>query len=178
MRESTLQRIITVIPVLIILVSVILPFSAHGWDVMGTVLPVNPFLSAGSNLLPGIGGGGEAARQGSMISIQRSGLSEDGSRVFLDVMLRNPMPMQVDVKDFSASIPAGSAVVNLALVQPVSIPSGGSVICRLEGPRPQGLPSRISPLPSNPELSNLKMTISSGGIEIALDQDAIRGMLS
>ena len=178
MRESALQGIITAIPVLIILVSIILPFSAHGWDIMGTVLPANPFLSAGPGLLPGIGGGGKAAQQGPMVSIQGSGLSEDGSRVFLDVQLRNPMPMRVEVKEFSASIPAGSAVVNLAMVQPVSIPSGGSVVCRLEGPRPQGLPSRGSPLPSTPELSNLKMTISSGGIEMTLDQDAIRGMLS
>jgi hypothetical protein len=77
------------------------------------------------------------------------------------------------VKEFSASAPLGGSTVDLVMVRPVSIPSGGSGLCRLEGPGTRGLP-----LPQVSDLSNLKMTISSGGIEMTLDEDAIRGMLS
>ena len=178
MRDQTFQGIISVIPVLIIIVSVILPFSANSWDVGRTVLPSNPFVRTGSNLLAGMGDGGTLAGNGPMIAVRGSGLTEDGSRFFLEVQLKNPLPMQVEVKEFTASAPAGGTLVNLAMVRPVSIPSGGSGVCRLEGPVAKGFSTQGSPFPSASDLSNLKMTISSGGIEMALDEDAIRGMLS
>jgi hypothetical protein len=174
MRDQTFQGIISVIPVLIILVSILLPFSAHGWDIGATVIPANPFLGAGSGL-PGVlgKGGGMKAPEGPMISVRNSGVSQDGARVFLEVELKNPLPMPIEVKEFSASAPLGGSTVDLVMVRPVSIPSGGSGLCRLEGPGTRGLP-----LPQVSDLSNLKMTISSGGIEMTLDEDAIRGMLS
>jgi hypothetical protein len=177
MREKAFQGIINAIPVLILLVSILLPFSAHGWDIGSTIVPANPFLRPGSDLLAGMGDVGTGARTGPMISVQGSGLTEDGSRYFLEVRLKNPLPMQVEVKEFTASAPAGGTLVNLALVRPVTIPSGGSGVCRLEGPVAKGFSARGSP-PSASDLTNLRMTISSGGIEMALDEDAIRGMLS
>jgi hypothetical protein len=178
MREKTFQGIINVIPVLIIIVSILLPFSANGWDIGRTIIPANPFVRPGSSLLAGMGDVGTGGQKGPMISVQGSGVTEDGSRFFLEVRLRNPLPMQVGVKEFTASVPAGGTLVNLAMVQPVSIPSGGSGVCRLEGPVARGFSTRGSPLPSASDLTNLRMTISSGGIEMALDEDAIRGMLS
>ena len=177
MREQTFQGIISAIPVLVILVSILLPLSAHGWDIGATILPANPFVRPGPGLLQGTDGGGTAAEKGPMISVRGSGLTQDGSRFFLEVQLRNPLPVQVEVKEFSAGAPVGSSLVNLAMVQPVSIPSRGSGVIRLEGAVPKGFPSPGSS-PSVSDLRNLKMTISSGGIEMALDEDTIRGMLS
>jgi len=177
MREKTFQGIISVIPVLIILVSIILPFNAHGWDIGATVVPANPFIQPGSNLFAGTGGTGTGAQRGPMISVQASGVTEDGSRYFLEVQLKNPLPMQVEVKEFTASAPAGGTLVNLAMVRPVTIPSGGYAVARLEGPVARGFRTGGS-TPSASDLSNLKMTIVSGGIEMELDEGAIRGMLS
>jgi hypothetical protein len=178
MKESAFEGVVTAIPILILIISVLIPLSAHGWNIMGTLLPANPFLGVGSGLLPGAAGGGGASQEAPMVSIQGSGLSTDGSRMFLDVMLRNPMPVEVDVEEFSAGIPAGGTTVTLALVKPVSIPSGGTALARLEAPRPQGLPSQGSPRLSTSDLSDLKMKISAGGIEMTLDENTIRGMLS
>jgi hypothetical protein len=178
MEDRNARVIIRAIPVLILLVFILLPFSANGWDIWATIVPANPFPGAGTGFLPGTGGGIEVPPQGPMYSIQGSGLSADGSRIFLDVMMRNPMPMQLDVREFSGSIPVGGTAVTLALVQPVSIPSGGSALVRLEGPAPQGLRSRGSSLPSRPTLGDLKMTVSLGGIEMTLDENAIGAMVS
>lgn len=178
MKESAFEGIVTAIPILILLVAIILPFSAHGWDVMGTVLPANPFLGMGSGLMPGIGGGGKVTQQGPMVSIVGSGLTADGSRFFLDVQLKNPMPMEVEVKEFSGSIPAGGTMVDLSLARPVTIPSGGTVLTRLEGPRPQGVSTQGASSPSPSDLANLRMTLSAGGIDMNLDENAIRGMIS
>ncbi|MDD1664252.1 MAG: hypothetical protein LUQ32_02750 [Methanomicrobiales archaeon] len=177
MRDKTIQGIINVIPLLIILVAIILPLSAHGWDIERAAIPANPFPELGPGLLPGTAGSGFVAPGGPMISVRSSGVSPDGSRVFLEVQLRNPMPVQIEVKEFSASAPMGGATANLVMVQPVSIPSGGSGVVRLEGPAPGGLTSRATP-PRASDLDNLKMTISAGGMEMTLDEDAIRGMLS
>ena len=178
MREQTFQGIIRVIPVLILLVFILLPFSANGWDIWATIVPANPFPGAGTGFLPGTGGGMQVPPQGPMYSIQGSGLSADGSRVYVDLLMRNPMPMQLDVKEFSATMPAGGTAVTLAMAQPVSIPSGASAPVRLEGPAPQGLRSRGSSLPSRPTLGDLKMTVSLGGIEMTLGENAIGGMVS
>ena len=178
MKESAFEGIVTAIPILILIISVLIPLSANGWNIMGTLLPANPLQGVGSGLLPGTGGAGGASGQAPMVSIQGSGLSPDGSRMYLDVMLRNPLPMEVDVKTFSASLPVGGTVLSLSLAQPVSIPSGGSAPARLEGPRPMGLTPRSSLSPSSSDLTDLKMTVSASGIEMTLDEDHIRGMLS
>jgi hypothetical protein len=178
MRDRTVQVIIRVIPVLILVVFLLFPFISNGWDIGAAVLPVNPFLGIGTGLLSGIGGLVEMPRQGSPFSIQGSGFSEDGSRVFVDVMVGNPLPLQIDLLEFSGSIPAGSTVLNLAMLQPVSIPSGSSALVRLEGPRPQGLRPGGLTLPRNPTLGDLKMTLSVLGMEMTLDENAIRGMVS
>jgi hypothetical protein len=179
MRDQTFQGIIGAIPILIILVFILLPFSANGWDVGRTVLPANPFIRPGTDLLSGLRSGGETmAGKGPMLSVRDSGVSGDGSRYFLEVQLRNPLPMKIDVKEFTASAPVGGSLVDLAMAGPVSVPSGGSAVCRLEGSVPKGLSVRGTPLPSASDLSNLRMTISSGGVEMTLDEDTIRGMLS
>jgi hypothetical protein len=178
MKDRTLQGIITVIPVFILLVSFLLPFGANGWDIGATILPADSFMKIGAGLLTGIGGGVMVPPQGSVVPIFGSGISEDGSRVFLNVMLKNPLPMPLDVKEFSGSIPAGGTVISLTLMQPVSIPSGGSTLIRLEGTVPQGLRYGGLPLPSRPTLGDLKMRVSCGGIPMTLDENAIRGMVS
>jgi hypothetical protein len=179
MRDQTFQGIIGAIPVLIILVFILLPFSSNGWDVGKTVLPANPFGRPGTDLLSGLRGGGQAlAGEGPMLSVRDSGVSGDGSRYFLEVQLRNPLPMKVDVKEFTAGAPVGSARVALSMAGTVSIPSGGSAVCRLEGAVPPGLSVKGAPIPSASDLEDLRMTISSGGVEMTLDEDTIRGMLS
>jgi hypothetical protein len=178
MRDQTVHGIVSVIPVLIIIVSILLPFSANGWDIGATVLPANPFSMAGGGLVPGIGAGGNIGDQAPMFTVEGSGLSEGGTRFYLDVGLRNPLPTELEVKEFSATLPVGTSFTALALREPITIPSGGSAVARLEGPRPQGLISPGSAVPSVSSLGELKMTISAGGMDMTLDQDAIREMLS
>ena len=178
MKDRTLQGIIRVIPVLILVFFFLSPFIANGWDMGAAVLPVNPFLGIGTGLLSGIGGMVEMPRQGPMFSVQDSGLSVDGSRVYVDVMVGNPLPLPIDIREFSGSIPTDGTVLNLAMVQPVSIPSGSSALVRLEGPRPQGLRPGGLILPSNPKFGDLKMTLSVLGMEMPLDENTIRGVVS
>ncbi|MDD1666866.1 MAG: hypothetical protein LUO96_00215 [Methanomicrobiales archaeon] len=177
MRDKTVQGIVNVIPLLIIIVAIILPLSAHGWDIERAAIPASPFPELGPGLLPETGGSGFVAPEGPVISVRGSGVTDDGSRVYLEVQLKNPMPVQVVVKEFSASAPLRGTSVNLALVAPVSIPSGGSGTIRLEATRPQALAAGGWP-PSLSELRNLKMTLSSGGMDMTLDESTIRGMLS
>jgi hypothetical protein len=177
MRDKTVQGIINVIPLLIIIVAIILPLSAHGWDIGRAALPVSPFPELGPGLLPGTGGSGFVAPEGPVISVRDSGVTADGSRVFLVVQLKNPMPVPIVVKEFSASAPLGGTTVNIATVQPVTIPSGGSGTVRLEGTRPPALAAGGWP-PALSELRNLKLTLSSGGMDMTLDESTIRGMLS
>jgi hypothetical protein len=177
MRDQTIQGIINVIPLLIILVSIILPLSAHGWDIGRAAIPANPFPELGPGPLPGTGGSGIVVPEGPVISVRDSGVTADGSRVFLEVQLGNPLPVPVVVKEFSASAPLRGTTVTLALVAPVSIPPGGSGIVRLEGTRPQALAPGGWP-PSLSLLRNLKMTLSSGGMDMTLDESTIRGMIS
>ena len=178
MEDRTLQGIITVIPVLILLVSFLLPLSANGWHINAAILPADSFMKIGAGLLTGIGGGVMVPPQGSPVSILGSGISEDGFRVYLNVMLKNPLPLPLEVKEFTGCMPAGGTVINLALMQPVSIPSGGSTLIQLEGTVPQGLRYGGVSLPSRPTLGDLKMRVSCGGIPMTLDENAIRGMVS
>jgi hypothetical protein len=177
MRDKTIQGIINVIPLLIIIVAIILPLSAHGWDIERAAIPASPFPELGPGLMPGTGGSGFVAPEGPVISVRDSGISADGSRAFIELQLQNPMPVPIVVKEFSASAPLRGTSVHLALVAPVTIPPGGSGTVRLEGTRPQGLAPGGWP-PALSLLRNLKMTLSSGGMDMTLDESTIRGMIS
>ena len=180
MRDQIFQGIISAIPIIIILVFVLLPFSANGWDVGRTVLPANPFAQAGSSdIFRNLGGdqlaGGSPEGGSPVVSVRDSGISGTG-QYFLELQLRNPLPMQVDVKEFTATAPLGSTTVNLAMAAPVSIPAGSTGLCRLEGTLRKGA-SQNAARPSVSDLRNLRMTISSGGADVTLDENTIRGML-
>ncbi len=165
MTEKIIKVVISLIPTILIIACVGVAFATHGWDMQATIIGENP-LEALQRLLPtGLAGDGEEE----FLEVTDVRLSEDGTKLVLEVALHSPLNVPVTIKELTAEFTLDGSTITIRLPDEVKVPAQGSASLNLEGSLPEVQIPPTLPSAEAFTLEKMEMTIDIGGIELKLE---------
>jgi len=165
MGEKIIKVVISLIPTILIIACAGAAFATHDWDMQATILGENP-LEALERLMPtGLAGDGEEE----FLEVTDVRLSEDSTKLVLEVALHSPLAVPVTIKELTAEIELEGSTVAIHLPEEVAIPAQGSANVTLEGSLPVAQTPSTLPSAEAFTLDRMEMTLDIGGIELKLE---------
>ncbi|MGC8817469.1 MAG: hypothetical protein ACP5PX_06695 [Candidatus Hadarchaeum sp.] len=156
MRDGALKWALRLLGIALVVVPIILAFSANGWDLKKALLPSEQELSQVSEGVGDIFGGGFSEETMSMGQPVIS-----GSSVRVPVTFKSPFKVPIKLKEVNLTVSGqGMPPIQLQMEEEeLEIPANGSVNFTLVGTIP-GSP------PSNPQITAVNVTFEIYGVTI------------
>ena len=161
MNEKSLKRLLSTIPIILIIICILAAFATQDWDLRSTLFPEDPQKTVES-LLPL-----NPTAETEFLEFKDFVISEDGSKLLLELMLHSPLNVSMTIEELSAELAMENEIVIISLPGKVEVPANGSVSLKLEG----GLPKAGMPMvPSEETLSfrNIKMKLDVEGMKLGV----------
>lgn len=166
MKERTIKGILSIIPTILMLLCILAAFATNDWNIGSTLAFEDPEETA-EKLLSNFGFG-EGFIDEDVIQVKDFRLSQDGRKIFLEVVFNSPLDVPMTVKELSFVYNIGNSDITLSLPSEVVVPAKGSADLNLEGNLP--LAESMANLHSGktPSLRNIRIKLDIEGMELGV----------
>ena len=161
MKEKSVKRIVSTIPMVITILCLLAAFATHNWDIGSTLISESP-QGMIEGLVPMDPSGGDE-----FLEFKDFRFSEDGSRFYVGLKVNSPFNVSMTVEELSAELVMESEVVEISLPSEVKVPEGGSVTLDLEGEVPSTI--EITEIDgASTSFRNMKMKLDIEGMKLEM----------